>query len=64
MLNYQPGSEIIVTAINIPDMITIIRHHGLIPIPVNVESNKLSSNLEDIKKVYTPRVIINTIKRD
>lgn len=45
-------------------MITVIRHHGLIPIPVDVEINKLSSNLDDIKKAYTSNVIFNSIKKD
>ena len=64
VLNYAPGSEIIVTAINIPDMITVIRHHGLIPVPVHVEVSKLSSSLDDIKKAYTSKVAFNSIKKD
>ena len=45
-------------------MITVIRHHGLIPIPVHVEVSKLSSSLDDIKKAYTSKVAFNSIKKD
>jgi len=45
-------------------MMTVIRHHGLIPIPVNIDLDKLSSNLDDIKKAYTPKVILYDHKKD
>ena len=45
-------------------MITVIRHHGLIPVPVHVEVSELSSSLDDIKKAYTSKGAFNSIKKD
>ena len=42
------------TAINIPDMVKVIRHHGLVPIPVDVECSTLKPSLDVIKKKYNP----------
>ena len=53
--NFPIGSEIICSAINIPDMITVIRHHGLIPVPVDIDPKHLKPTLEDIKNAYTSK---------
>ncbi|KRW98247.1 Pyridoxal phosphate-dependent transferase [Pseudocohnilembus persalinus] len=53
-LDLPPGSEIIVTAVNIPDMMTVFRYHGLIPVPVEIDAKTLSPKLEDIKQAYKP----------
>lgn len=37
---------------NIPDMITIIRHHGLIPVPVDIDPKHLKPDLDEIKRAY------------
>ena len=44
--NYPKGSEIIMTAMNIPDMIRIIREHGLIPMPVDIDVGTLAPSLD------------------
>jgi perosamine synthetase len=54
-LNLPPGSEVILTAINIPQMVKILRYHGLVPIPVDVDVGGLAPKLEDIKRKITPR---------
>lgn len=48
-MNFKPGSEIIVTAVNIPDMISVMRHNGLTPVPVEIDQSCLAPKLEDIK---------------
>ncbi len=55
-MNFPIGTEIIVTAINIPDMIKVIRHHGLIPIPVEICPETLGCDLESVKQALTPKV--------
>jgi hypothetical protein len=55
-LNFPIGSEIIVTAINIPDMIKVIRNHGLIPVPVEIKPETLGTDLEMVKKAFTSKV--------
>lgn len=54
-LSLPPGSEVILTAINIPQMVKILRYHGLVPIPVDIDVGGLAPKLEDIKKKITPR---------
>lgn len=41
-LNYPPGTEILMSNINIPDMFNIIRAHQLIPIPLSIDKDSLS----------------------
>jgi perosamine synthetase len=41
VLDLPIGSEIVMTCINIPDMVKIIRHHGLVPVPVEISDDTL-----------------------
>ena len=36
-LKLPAGSEILCSAITIPDMIYLVRHHGLVPVPVDLD---------------------------
>ena len=36
-LELPAGSEVITSAVTIPDMVRIIEHHGLVPVPTDVE---------------------------
>ncbi|XP_076088870.1 uncharacterized protein LOC143059274 isoform X2 [Mytilus galloprovincialis] len=47
VMNYPPGSEIIMSAINIPDMVYIVKHHGLkiVPLDVHIETTSPKTNL-------------------
>jgi dTDP-4-amino-4,6-dideoxygalactose transaminase len=53
--NWSPGSEIVMSGLNIPDMPRIIRQHGLVPIGVDLDPLTLSPTLEDLERVITPR---------
>ena len=44
-LNFPKGSEIIMTGINIGDMIKIIEEHGLVPIPVDLDPYTMAPQL-------------------
>jgi len=54
-LQLPRASEIIVSAITIPDMIRIIEHHGLVPVPVDVDGERLEISLEQVERAITPR---------
>jgi len=54
-LNLPRGSEVIVTSITIPDILTIIEHHGLIPIPVSIEPNYLEPLSTEIENAVTSK---------
>ncbi|MBC8984190.1 DegT/DnrJ/EryC1/StrS aminotransferase family protein [Pedobacter sp. N36a] len=53
-LNYPPGTEILVSEINIPDMFHIIRAHQLVPIPLSVHKDTLSIDPEALKAAINP----------
>ena len=44
--------------VNIPDMIQIIKEHGLIPVPVDYNFDTMTpNNWDDIKNLTTEKVI-------
>ncbi|MBB2150385.1 aminotransferase class I/II-fold pyridoxal phosphate-dependent enzyme [Pedobacter gandavensis] len=53
-LNYPPGTEVLVSNINIPDMFNIIRAHQLVPIPLSVSRDSLSIDLEELESAINP----------
>jgi perosamine synthetase len=53
--NYPPGSEIVMTGVNIPDMLRIIKEHGLVAVPVDLDLATLAPSLDDIKRATTPK---------
>lgn len=40
-LALPPGSEVVVTAANIPDMFNLLEHHGLVPVPVDLDPDTM-----------------------
>jgi perosamine synthetase len=49
------GSEVLLSAITIPDMVAIIRHHGLVPVPVDLDPLTLSLDHDQLRERITPR---------
>ena len=54
-MSFPLGSEVLMTAINIPEMGRILRYHGLIPVPVDLDLSTLAASPESIEKAITPR---------
>jgi dTDP-4-amino-4,6-dideoxygalactose transaminase len=54
-LALPPGSEVVLSAVTIRDMVTIIESHGLRPVPVDVDMQRLAVDAGDIERVLTPR---------
>lgn len=52
---FAAGSEIIVSGVTIPDMVRIIEHHQLVPVPVAVDADRLEPSLAEIERAITPR---------
>lgn len=48
------GSEVIVSALTIPDMWTLLEEHGLRAIPVDVDPATLAPTAADIERLVTP----------
>ena len=52
---YEAGSEVLMTGLNIPDMVRIVKEHGLVPIPVVISLETLKPKVEDILRCISPR---------
>jgi hypothetical protein len=54
-LGLPAGSEVLVSAVTIEDMVTILRHHGLVAVPIDVNPTDMSPSFEDIDRAITSR---------
>ena len=53
--NFPAGSEVLVSAITIPDMLRIIRDHGLVPVPVDIDVEHLAIDPASLERALSPR---------
>ncbi len=53
-LNFPPGSGVLVTNINIPDMFNIITGHNLTPVPIPVNKHTLNVSSAAVEAAITP----------
>lgn len=53
-LRWPPGGEVLVSALTVPDVPRIIREHGLVPIPVDLDAATLGPNLYGLRRAITP----------
>src|SRR5439155_1535405 len=54
-LEFPAGSEILMTALTIPEMVNIAKHHGLVPIPLDIESGTMGPEISTIELAITER---------
>lgn len=54
-LNLPERSEIVTTAVTIPDMLHIASQHKLVPVGIDLYITSLQPNLEQLEKSITPR---------
>jgi dTDP-4-amino-4,6-dideoxygalactose transaminase len=54
-LDFPPGSEMLVSAVTIPDMVRIIEARGFVPVPVDIEMRQLAVRPESLARAVTPR---------
>jgi perosamine synthetase len=54
-LAWPPGSEIVMTALTIPDMASLVAHHQLAPVPLDISSSTLGPDLEELRRCLTSR---------
>ncbi|CAM1307841.1 Uncharacterised protein g4699 [Pycnogonum litorale] len=55
---YPAGCEVIISAVTIPDIIRIVRHHGLLPVPLDIDYSTLSANVEDLEMLITKKTVV------
>ncbi len=53
-LDLPRGSEVLVSAITIPDMVRIIEHHGLVAVPVDLDPQRMAPSAEQWRQAITP----------
>lgn len=49
------GSEVAISAMTHPDMPWLIRQHGLVPVPIDIEAATMAPAIADIERVLSPR---------
>ncbi|POM68370.1 Hypothetical protein PHPALM_15477 [Phytophthora palmivora] len=54
-LKLPVGSEVLCSAITIPDMLYVLRYHGLVPVPVDLDPKTLAVDVEILKKSVTEK---------
>jgi len=54
-LSLPAGSEVLCSAVTIPDMVRLLEHQGLVPVPVDLDPRTLSVSAPDLERAITPR---------
>ncbi len=54
-LSLPAGGEVLTSALTIEDMPRIIAHHGLVPVPVDLDMAALKVRIEDLERSIGPR---------
>jgi dTDP-4-amino-4,6-dideoxygalactose transaminase len=54
-LHLPAGSEVLMSEVTIPDMPRIVEHHGLVPVPVGVDPDRLEPNIDALERAISPR---------
>lgn len=57
-LNLPPGSEVLMSALTIPDMARIVEAHGLVPVPLDLDPHTLVPTVETFEHALTDRTRI------
>lgn len=55
VLDFPPGSEVLVSAVTIRDMTRILQAHDLVPVPVDLDVPRLAVHPESMERAVTPR---------
>ena len=54
VLAFPPKSEVLVSALTIPDMVRIVEDRGLVPVPVDLAVETAGPKLESLRRAITP----------
>ncbi|ESO98509.1 hypothetical protein LOTGIDRAFT_142860, partial [Lottia gigantea] len=55
--NYPPGSEVIMSAINIPQIAEVVKHHNLTIIPLDISIETVSPKINLLESLITPKTV-------
>ena len=54
-LNLPAGSEVLVSAITIPQMIDLLKSHQLVPVPIDIDMGSLAVKSEHLESSITKK---------
>lgn len=54
-LDLPQGSEVLLSAVTIPDMPRLVREHGLVPVPVDIDPFTLAPRVVDAERAWSGR---------
>ena len=57
-LNLPPGTEVLMSAVNIRDMVEIVRRYDLVPVPVEIDFNTLEPDIQLLESLISPNTKI------
>lgn len=54
-LDYPKGTEVLVSAVTIRDIVRVIEHHGLVAVPVDLDMRTLTLDMESLRRAVSPQ---------
>jgi perosamine synthetase len=54
-LNLPAGSEVLMSAVNIRDMVEVVKRHGLVPVPVDISLDTLAPSLQLLEALISEK---------
>lgn len=54
-LALPPGTEVLMSGVNIRHMVDIVQFHGLVPVPVDLDLDTLAPNLDHLRRLISPQ---------
>lgn len=54
-LNLPAGSEVLMSAVNIRDMVEVVKGHGLVPVPVDISLDTLTPSIELLEALISEK---------
>ncbi|XP_074662625.1 uncharacterized protein LOC141915120 isoform X2 [Tubulanus polymorphus] len=55
--HFPEGSQIIMTALNIPDMVRVVKHHGMIVIPLDIKIDDMAPKIDHLELLITDKTV-------
>lgn len=52
-LKLPQGSEVLCSAITIPDMLYVLRYHGLVAVPIDLDPETLAVDIDQLRQSVT-----------
>ncbi len=52
---FEAGSEVLLSGFTIPDMVRLVRAHGLVPVPLDCDAATLCPTVDAVERAITPR---------